>query len=271
MAIFPKISEHPEWIPAHSRAWYNQLGERQGVYRYTWRWIPDGPQAEDALTEALERVVRGRVLDVGCGHGEYAKRWSDRAEEVVGLDVTSDFLETANRDKAPNMRFVLGDTKEGLPFPAGYFDLAYTKKGPTSWYAEGNRVVKPGGYVIGLHPGAEPVRTGSGDLRFYFPGLFGPASEAKPVGGILKERLDRSGLHEVRIQVVHERGFLPRPEDVLHMACFGQTEEVFHYVMERCYRLIEDRFAAYAVPEGLPVVAAYYLVTAIANGGGGAA
>ena len=269
--LFPNISEHPGWVRPHSFEWYRRIGERRGIYEYPWRYIPDGPQAEDALTEALQDIVRGRVLDVGCGHGEYALRWSGQAEEIVGLDITPGFLETAKRLGKGNIRFVEANTKQGLPFPAAYFDAAYTKKGPGSWYAEGNRVVKPGGGIAALHPGADRAADDTeGDMQVYFPGLFPTAQYGGPsFGETLRARLASSGLVDAAVRTIREHGFLPEPEDVLSMACFGQPDEVKAYVRDCCMGRIEDRFVRLAGPKGLPITGYYHLVIARANDRGG--
>ena len=144
------------------------MAAKTGKYEYPWRSVPEGIKAEDIFTAKLEKAVRGRVLDVGCGHGEYTRRWAVWADEVVGYDMTEGFIATANRNRPPNVRYVVGNTHDGLPFPDDAFDVAYTKKGPTSWYAEGHRVVRPGGTLLMLHPG-DGVGT---ELARCFPGLF---------------------------------------------------------------------------------------------------
>ncbi|GIN72405.1 hypothetical protein J14TS2_28800 [Bacillus sp. J14TS2] len=92
---------------------------------------------------------------------------------MVGYDMTEGFIETANKNKKPNVRYVVGNTKDGLglPFPTDYFDVVYTKKGPTSWFPEGNRVVKPGGTILLLY-----LYNWISDIGDYYKGWIKPNS-----------------------------------------------------------------------------------------------
>jgi 23S rRNA (guanine745-N1)-methyltransferase len=233
------------------------------VYTYPWNYIAEGETAEEQFTAVLTPLIRGKVLDVGCGHGEYTSRWSAFADEVVGLDVTEAFLQTAGGSKSSNMSFVLHDTRRDLPFTDREFDVAYTKKGPTSWYPGCKRIMKPGGDVVALHPGG-PMREGQleGDLGCIFPGLFNRSDKDMAIDKIIQDRLDESGLTSIQIRVIEERGYLPSPEDVLNMVCFGQTTEITRHVREQCFDQIKERFERFCSAQGLLVIGRYFLVTA---------
>ncbi|MFL5924285.1 MAG: class I SAM-dependent methyltransferase [Gaiellaceae bacterium] len=68
------------------------------------RW----PKAE----RAAMRLVRGRVLDVGCGAGRVALHLQERGHEVVGIDVSPLAVEVAKRRGANDVR-LLPVTKVG--------------------------------------------------------------------------------------------------------------------------------------------------------------
>jgi SAM-dependent methyltransferase len=70
------------------------------------------------LVERLELQAGDRVLDVGCGPGRHAKAFRDRGMEVVGLDISTRFLQ----DAGPG-RWVRADARE-LPFRPRTFDAA---------------------------------------------------------------------------------------------------------------------------------------------------
>lgn len=53
-------------------------------------------QEVDFLWEALELVPGARVLDVGCGPGRHALELARRGAEVVGIDVSEEFVELAS-------------------------------------------------------------------------------------------------------------------------------------------------------------------------------
>lgn len=76
-----------------------------------------------------------KVLDIGCGYGEtcleIAKMVTGRGE-VLGLDCTESFLNTAEQEraraKAGNVKYALGDAQT-YPLPAEYFDAAFSRFG----------------------------------------------------------------------------------------------------------------------------------------------
>ncbi|WP_286164052.1 methyltransferase domain-containing protein [Bacillus sp. AFS088145] len=39
------------------------------------------------------------VLDVGCGHGEFTIKCSEKAKEIVGFDLANDFIKSGNESK----------------------------------------------------------------------------------------------------------------------------------------------------------------------------
>lgn len=59
-----------------------------------------------------------RVLDVGCGPGRHSRALRDQGIEVVGLDISIDFLRAAGPG-----RWVRADARR-LPFAPGSFDAA---------------------------------------------------------------------------------------------------------------------------------------------------
>lgn len=162
-----------------------------------------------------------------------------------------------------NVRYVIGRTHEGLPFPNDYFDVAYTKKGPTSWYQEGNRVVRPGGSLILFHP-VDGNGKGS-ELGEYFPGLFPPPSKGTPVLDVIMERLAKSGLIDIQFRHIQETVWIPSPEDVLIMKCFGQSEEYTQYVNEMCFDKIVTNFEKHATEKGIKITHFYCLIWAKAT------
>ncbi len=79
---------------------------------------------EEPLLRSLGAGPGARIADLGCGSGLIAARLAGLgAEEVVGIDLFADFVETARRRfPLPNLRFEQGDAKHtGLPTAS--FDL----------------------------------------------------------------------------------------------------------------------------------------------------
>ncbi len=229
----------------------------------------EGESAEERLTRELSKLIQGRTLDVGCGHGEYTCRWADHADEVVGYDMTEGFLATANRSyRRPNVRYVLGRTHDGLPFEDGYFDFAYTKKGPTSWYPEAARILRPGAKLLALHPGDGNGE--GGELGVIFPGLFGMPAPGTPILDRTLQRMAAGSLHVQDVQVLRETTYIPTPGDILAMVCFGQSEPFARWLKAQCYDDIQRQFELHRDEQGIRTTGFYYLIHAATSDGSGA-
>ncbi len=131
--------KHAEWVTPHSDAWYAQLGSESGIYQYPWKSRFEGPTAESIFADRLSEVARGsKILEIGCGHGEFAGMFASVAEEVTGIDTSETFIAAANAEYAArHIRFMVVDGNAELPFADRSFDLAYTKKGPKHWFRKG--------------------------------------------------------------------------------------------------------------------------------------
>ena len=263
--IFPDLTQHPEFLKGQSKEWCDQLAAQTGKYEFTWNYFFEGKAAEEYLTETLLTLMHGKVIDVGCAHGEYTNRWADYAEEVVGYDMTEGFIKTANINRKNNVRYIQGRTQNGfqLPFPDNYFDVAFTKKGPTSWYPEANRIVRPGGRVILFHPGDSNGE--GGELGRCFPGLFSLPPVGTPGLNKIMKLLEASGLTEIQMNILQEKIWIPTPDDILKMVCFGQSERFVQYVTETCYDHIRTLFKEKATEKGIRVTNFYYLFQARAS------
>ena len=126
------------------------------------REFSDGadPEYEDQILPLVARHVQGarRVLDIGCGEGQVARRIAGTGAEVVGVDPTAAQVEMA-RQRAGGPRYVRAGA-EALPCRDGSFDtvvvclaLEHVDAFETA-IDEVARVLEPGGRFILLlcHP-----------------------------------------------------------------------------------------------------------------------
>ncbi len=84
------------------------------------------PLEEEAYAFLRDRVPPGgrRVLDVGCGTGNYCGRFGSDGYEVVGIDLDSEMIEAAVR-RFPGSSFLVMDMRD-VSSLAGRFDLVYS-------------------------------------------------------------------------------------------------------------------------------------------------
>lgn len=114
-------------------------------------------EVTDRVVEALGDTRPGRVLDVACGPGILLPGLAERADRVVGLDVTAETLVLARRNCAgnANVRLVRG-LAEPAPFGAASFDAAVLRlalhhfEDPESALAEVRRLLPAGGRLVVL-------------------------------------------------------------------------------------------------------------------------
>jgi SAM-dependent methyltransferase len=169
--------------------------------------IAAGKQARDGL---LGLSPGGRVLEVGCGLGDDARRLLQLVGEegsVVGLDSSAELLKEA-RANNPGVDWRDGDAHE-LSFPDQSFDAVRTERTlqhvetPERVLGEMVRVVRPGGVVLACEPDWGTVAI-SGD-RQDLVDVVGTGAEAMirhpRVGRALPAMLIDAGLSDVRVGV----------------------------------------------------------------------
>jgi SAM-dependent methyltransferase len=89
------------------------------------------------------------ALDVACGTGMSTVALGDRADRVIGIDVSTAMLRAART--APNVSYAFASA-ECMPFPDGSFDAVTCCSGvhwfdQVRFYAEMHRVLRPNGWV----------------------------------------------------------------------------------------------------------------------------
>lgn len=82
--------------------------------------------SHDALIRSLPALPNQRLLDVGCGTGNFLRRWLEHCPNgrAVGIDLSPKMLALAEKNLAPfrdRVELVLGDA-EHLPFADESFD-----------------------------------------------------------------------------------------------------------------------------------------------------
>lgn len=114
-----------------------------------------------ARHELSQRSGRFRVLDVGCGSGDFLAAIDAGAFELVGIDVAAGMLTEASA-RQPRAAFLMADVRR-LPFGADSFDLI-TSLGVMEYVAEWEcalqsiyRALRPGASAILSFPNRQSL------------------------------------------------------------------------------------------------------------------
>jgi ubiquinone/menaquinone biosynthesis C-methylase UbiE len=119
------------------------------------------PEWDNALPAGIERVI-----DLGCGPGEWARQVAQRAPQahVTGLDVSAIMVEfaqmRAEEAQLANARFIQGNLLEPLDLPDASFDLVnerllgavLRRERWPGFLQECLRVTRPGGRMRATEP-----------------------------------------------------------------------------------------------------------------------
>jgi len=128
------------------------------VRRASQRKFLEGTNAFDVALEAVRRAKPGRVLEVGCGMGDFAERVTRELNaEVVATDLSGRMVELS---RARGLDARVADVQD-LPFADGEFDCAvanwmlYHVPDLDRALRELVRVLGPGGTLVATTIGAE--------------------------------------------------------------------------------------------------------------------
>jgi len=96
---------------------------------------------------------QSRILDAGCGMGEWTVYLTDQNFQVYGLDISKNTIERLQK-VLPSYTFVCGDIRQ-TDFTADYFDACFAwgvyehfEKGLGECLLESRRILKPGGWLF---------------------------------------------------------------------------------------------------------------------------
>jgi ubiquinone/menaquinone biosynthesis C-methylase UbiE len=131
---------------------------KQEFYRHEYhRLKPDWQDSLNLYRNLIDSYVNSdtKILDVGCGHGDFLKPVHNKTIHSYGIDPDKEAL-----DKNSFIKNKIIGTVESLPFESNFFDLVISAwvlehlADPKKAFQEIFRVLKPGGKVIFLTPNA---------------------------------------------------------------------------------------------------------------------
>ena len=128
---------------------WKSIGSRR---RPLWR-IKAGPEYRFFLKEAPEPNAQVRVLDGGCGLGEWSMLLKKAGYKPYGLDICEEVIASL-REEFTDINFLCGDIRQ-TSFENAFFDLyiswgvfEHFENGLQDSFNEAYRVLKPGGKLI---------------------------------------------------------------------------------------------------------------------------
>ena len=174
--MVPHAAQSASPSPIVSSDSYQQAGveaERDALTAYLRDTAATGviQHAMDLAVRAMAIEPGNRVIDVGCGPGDFIPRLAEAvgpSGSIAALDHAPEFLGEARSlaqslDITTLIDFIEGDAL-ALPFPDASFDAAHTERvlihvsDPGLALIELRRVVKPGGWVVCVEPDLAGMR-----------------------------------------------------------------------------------------------------------------
>jgi SAM-dependent methyltransferase len=108
----------------------------------------------DSDLKAMGDVAGQRVLELGCGAGQWSRGLAAEAGAVVGFDLSEVQLGAARRAMGATRYPLIQGAAERLPFADASFDLVFCDHGGLSWappevaIPEAGRVLRSGGRLV---------------------------------------------------------------------------------------------------------------------------
>lgn len=124
----------------------------------------------EKVIEIFSKEKIGRVLDLGCGNGDYSKKLKELGFEVIGSDLDEGRFKYKNE-----VEFKKCDISEKLPFLDDFFDYVLLSeviehlRNPWFTIEEINRILNNQGKLIISTPNILNLKS---RLRFVFEGAF---------------------------------------------------------------------------------------------------
>lgn len=164
------------WLDRARAAWNDRAADWDAMSEAN-AVAPDRAADLDRVAAALHLAPGSKLLDAGCGSGQWALAFAARGYSVTGVDLAPEMLDRARRHAAAQSLAVewrLGDLT-ALADPDATYDAIHARASlqftpdMTAALTEFRRVLRPGGYVLASVPGSLSPIYGRSWRRFIEP------------------------------------------------------------------------------------------------------
>jgi SAM-dependent methyltransferase len=107
--------------------------------------------------ELLEQDEKARVLDIGCGDGEFTRQVANktRSDKIYGVEISRKYADRAHKN---GINVIMADIDIGLPFEDASFDIVVSNQviehvnSTDNFIRECHRILKNGGICVSSTP-----------------------------------------------------------------------------------------------------------------------
>ena len=143
---------------------YDKIAKKFGGYKTKAihkSEFPERDPEEIFLEQLIKYSNRYKIaLDIGCADGRFTLKVAEKFHKIFAIDISSEMLAKAKQfqeeQKISNVVFQKANA-EKLPFQDKYFDLIYSRRGPSP-YSEISRVIKQGGHYLEICIGEKDAK-----------------------------------------------------------------------------------------------------------------
>lgn len=167
------------------------------------------PGVFQALASVISRAPRARVLEIGCGTGNYAIALRQHCDiSVIGLDPSRQMLAHAIA-RTRDIHWMCGRA-EALPLATSALDMAFNVDvvhhiaDRMAAFREVRRVLRPGGWFCTVTDSEEDIRRRE-PLSRYFPATIPVELSRYPRVDTIERELGAAGFAEIRREHVEFR------------------------------------------------------------------
>jgi SAM-dependent methyltransferase len=269
---------------AEQAAFWNGPGGQTWLAAYERIQRTIAPFGEVVLARAAARPGE-RVLDVGCGTGSTTAALAQAVGpdgRVLGVDISETLVGAARAQKLSNAAFAVGDAATHA-FEDAAFDLVFSRFGvmffgdPVQAFRNLHRALKTSGRLVFLcwrtpreNPwGLVPLQAAAPHLPpFERPGPEDPGQYSFGDRARVERILTAAGFAAPSFETVDRPIVMGRdvPDVLDNISKFGPLSRLFAEAtpaqVEKARRAVAEALAPYAMPEGVRLAGACWLVSA---------